>query len=103
MLALVGSTAECHVESQMWIHVAQMAMKPISVAMSARPLIVSMEFCKLVPGQTVQGEGNRHIGRDYMKGAPDRSRRDARANCASQKSVVTVAVWSPITEPAVLH
>ena len=44
MLALVGSTAACHVESQISIHVAHMAMTPRKARMSAAPLIVSVIY-----------------------------------------------------------
>jgi hypothetical protein len=54
-------------------HMAKVMRTPRKVPMSARPCPWSS--ANLSPGQTVQGEGNRHIGRDYMKGAPDRSRR----------------------------
>jgi hypothetical protein len=52
MLATVGLTAMAQVFSYRAIHAAAVAMKPISVAMSASPLMVSMKPVSTPPHRT---------------------------------------------------
>jgi len=52
MLALVGSTDTRHTLSHSETHMAKMVRKPMKVAMSARPLMVSMKPLSTAPHRT---------------------------------------------------
>jgi hypothetical protein len=66
MLALVGSTDARHTLSHSDTHMAKMARKPMKVAMSARPLMVSM---KPLPTphrtETKKAEANQAEGKGF--------------------------------------